>query len=175
MNVNNIKKLIKESYITEVGDLKNIEPFKYYIYTPTKFKFDSNVGEVIVRFQKLPAEEFDLDISYKGIKPFDYIYNVSYDLEGVDSQYLKSNPKELFKILKTVTNITHKFLKSNDKYPLVVMGIQKDGTLASDKQKNSLYLTIISQNLPSGFRVSKAKAFPKAWQKEFDGIVIFKN
>jgi hypothetical protein len=177
MNLKELKHLIKESYITEVGDLKGIKPFPYnsnQILGDT-YEFTSNIGKVNVFYEELEQSDTNLNVKYEG---FDYTkpqVNVGYDLEGVDSQYLKSNPRELFKILKTVVNITNEYIKDESPYALLFFGVSKDGSLQGDKQKNSLYLSIMNQNLPTGYRLSKATIKPVFLSKEMEGYVLFRK
>jgi hypothetical protein len=174
MNLKEIKQLIKESYITEVGDLKGIKPFPYEQVLGDEYEFQSNVGKVEVSFEELNLDY--LEVSYEG---FDYTQtqvNVAYTLEGVDSQYLKSNPRELFKILKTVVDITNDYISKQSPYSLLFFGINKDGSFKDDKQKNALYLSIMNQNLPTGYRLSKASTLVSIRTGEkLNGYVLFKN
>lgn len=175
MNVKEIKQLIKESYITEVGDLKGIKPFPYTQILGDEYEFKSNVGKVEVNFEEFYEINIDFNVSYKG---FDYtqdLINVGYNLEGVDSQYLKSNPRELFKILKTIVDITNNYISEQSPYSLLFFGVNKDGSLKDDKQKNSLYLSIMNQNLPTGYRLSKATVEGEGINGIMNGYVLFKN
>ncbi len=36
MNLNKLKKLIKESYLKEIGDLKNIDSYNFYKISPSR-------------------------------------------------------------------------------------------------------------------------------------------
>jgi hypothetical protein len=175
MNIKELKHIIKESYITEVGDLKGIKPFPYEEISWGEYKFKSNIGKVEVGFEEFYLTDVDLDVSYKGFDYEEDLVNVAYTLEGVDSQYLKSNPRELFKILKTVVDITNYFISENSPYALLFFGISKDGSLQGDKQKNSLYLSIMNQNLPTGYRLSKATIEGDGINGKLDGYVLFKN
>ena len=175
MNVKELKTLIKESYLTEIGDLKGIKSFPFKRVSGNKYEFQSNVGVVNVHFEKLPQSDTDLKVMYEG---FDYKQpqvNVGYTLEGVESQYLKSNPRELFKILKTTVDTTNDFIKKESPYVLLFFGVSKDGGLKDDKQKNSLYLSIMNQNLPTGYRLSKATIEPYYLDSQMNGYVLFKK
>ena len=175
MNIKELKQLIKESYITEIGDLKGIKPFPYEQVLGDEYEFQSNVGRVNVNFEELTQSDTDLKVSYGG---FDYgqpQVNVGYTLEGVDSQYLKSNPRELFKILKTIVDITNDYISKQSPYVLLFFGVSKDGGLKDDRQKNSLYLSIMNQNLPTGYRLSKATIKPEFLDSDMNGYVLFKK
>lgn len=175
MNIKELKQLIKESYITEIGDLKGIKPFPYEQVLGDEYEFKSNLGKVEVSFSEYSQPDTNLKVSYEG---FDYTQtqvNVGYTLEGVGSQYLKSNPRELFKILKTVVDITNDYISKQSPYVLLFFGSSKDGSLKDDKQKNSLYLSIMNQNLPTGYRLSKATIKSEEMRGEMNGYVLFKN
>jgi hypothetical protein len=83
--------------------------------------------------------------------------------------------RELFKILKTIVDITNHFISENSPYALLFFGVSKDGSLLGDKQKNSLYLSIMNQNLPTGYRLSKATIEGDGINGKLDGYVLFKN
>jgi len=175
MNLRELKHLIKESYLIEIGDLKGIKPFPYERILGDEYEFISNVGKVEVNFGEYEQSDTNLNVKYEG---FDYKkpqINVGYILEGVDSQYLKSNPRELFKILKTIVDITNDYILNNSPYTLLFFGVDKYGSSSDDKQKNSLYLSIINQNLPTGYRLSKATIKPEFVSKEMEGYVLFKK
>ena len=175
MKLKELKHLIKESYLTEVGDLKGIKSFPYEETFQDEYTFKSNVGVVEVNFEVFYPLDIDLDVSYEGFDYGEELKNVSYTLEGVDSQYLKSNPRELFKILKTVVDTTNHFISENSPYALLFFGVSKDGSLQDDKQKNSLYLSIMNQNLPTGYRLSKATVEGGRINGVLNGYVLFKK
>lgn len=169
------KSFITENLITEVGDLKGIKTFPYKQVSRDVYRFTSNVGKVSVYIEELTQEDTGLNVSYKD---FDYTklqVNLGYSIEGVDSQYTKSNPRELFKIIKTVVQITNDYIAKYSPYAVLFFGINKDGTLADDEQKNALYITVASKNLPKGYRLSKSIIEPPEINKKIDGHVLFKK
>lgn len=168
------KLFIAESLITEVGDLKGINTFPYRKRTKEEYRFTSNVGKVSVYIEELTQEDTRLKVSYKD---FDYTkpqVNLGYSIEGVNSQYTKSNPRELFKIIKTVVQITNDYIAKYSPYAVLFFGINKDGTLADDEQKNALYLIVANQNLPKGYRLSKSIIEPPEINKKLTGHTLFK-
>ena len=140
MNYKNLKKVIKDSYLTEVGDLKRIIPYDFNKLDKSRYTFTTKLGKVTVRIEKFYFEELEgfkvKHNDYDYDKPF---YNIGYDIDGVESQIAKSNYKELIKILKTVALIVEDFIDSVSPYALVFVGGDKGGGLKDDKQKNSLY------------------------------------
>ncbi len=175
MNLNKLKKLIKESYLKEIGDLKNIDSYNFYKISPSRWEFDTDFGDVDVNFNEFDPKQFE---NFK-VKHNDYdysqpIYNVNYSINDVISQIEKSNYKELMKIINTVSKIIKGFIESNSPYSLLIFGADKMGSDAiSDKQKNSLYFAVSKNKLPSNYRISKG--IVKDPGVNLEGYVIFKN
>jgi len=141
------KKLVKE-----VGDLNNINSYNFIKNSSNKYSFktEDKLG-VIVTFT--PFDENDckeLNISYPA-------YNISYFLEGVETQYQKTNYEYLIKILKTVFDISIDWINNNPKInniTLFASNKNKDTFLTkTDPQKSKLYKIIFIKNinkLPGG-------------------------
>jgi len=185
MNLKTLKNIIVESYITEIGDLNNIIPYDYKTINKLDYTFESNVGDVEVKIENLDdyknldkagiqfiTKNQIFNQSYNG----QTLYNISFTLNGDDSQSLKTNLKEFNRIIKTVTIIIEKFIKLEKPFGLFVSGANRDKTsLAPDKVKNTLWLTIatnLNDNL-SGYRIDKGKLGFIGYS--FDGFMIYQT
>lgn len=174
MNVNSLKKMISESYLKEVGDLKNIESYDSYKFSPTLYGFDTKFGEIEVDFSTFdPSEWGHFEVKHNDYDYSQEVINPVYSIDGITSQIEKSNYKELLKIIKTVSKIIKRYIEENSPYSVLLFGDDKSGTGGSDKQKNSLYLMTALQNLPTGYRISKSKI--KDPSVSLEGYIIFKN
>jgi len=171
MKINKLKNIIKESYIKEIGDLKNIETYPYNKESMRNYSFDSNLGEVSVHFDTVTPFDFQrIKVKNTDFNPQeDEQYNISFDIGGTQSQFTKSNYSELVKIVATVKEIIDNFIKTYSPYSLLITGVDKKGEIKTDKQKNTLYLMIATKNIPQGYRLSEAVAF------EVEGYILFKE
>lgn len=153
--------------INEVGDLSNISPIKIYNisnnsngvsadFTLTTRAGDEVTGDILI--EKLSQESKDL-ATLPPVAEQDNIFNIGYAIEGSDSQYMKKDVKTLFSILRAVLDLVlqHSKQVEGDVTYLVGATDKKTGGNYEDPQKKSLYHAIISQNVPSDWRVGVAK------------------
>ena len=179
MDINQIKKIIKESYLKEIGDLKNTQSYNFTQVDSDTWEFDTDFGKVKVEFEDLgiPTNWKDKGLEFKvKHNNYDYsqeMYNVFYAIDNVTSQIQKTNYKELLKIINTVVKIIDVFIKQKSPYSLIIAGVDKKGTSTTDKQKNTLYLTIASKHLPPGYRISEIKIISGGFGN--DGYILFKD
>ena len=185
MDLKQLKNIITESYITEVGDLNNIIPYNYETINKFTYRFESNVGEVDVEIENLDTYK-DLDddgikfVTKSQIFNQNYngqtLYNISFTLNGDDTQALKTNLKEFNRIIKTVTIIIKKFIRLEKPFGLFISGANRDKTsLEPDKVKNTLWLTIatgVGKNLP-GYRIDRG-VLNFIWYS-FEGFMIYQT
>lgn len=153
--IKTLKQTINNSYLKEVGDLKNVRTITYKQNSDGTYEFASPVGIVEVDFVDFDVSEWEnVEVQYKD---FDYnqpIKNVVYSVNGDVSQYTKAEVSTLMQIIATVAKIVQEYIEANNPYALLLVGADKTGLGTSDKQKNSLYLAVASNNLPSGYRIS---------------------
>jgi hypothetical protein len=174
MNINDLKKIIRESYLREIGDLKNIHSYNFTQISPNKWEFNTDFGRVEVYFSIFDPKDWGgFEVKHNDYNYSQTIYNVTYSIDDVTSQIQKTNYKELLKIINTVVKIINIFIKQNSPYSLILAGEDKKGTGTSDKQKNTLYITIASQHLLPGYRISKTKITDPGF--EIDGYILFKD
>ena len=174
MNLNTLKNIIKESYIKEIGDLKNIQTYPYQKIKPNLYAFDTEFGNVEVGFEEFFYKDWEeFKVEYNQYDYSGRVYNVLYAIDDITSQIEKTNYKELIKIMSTIRDIVEDFISSFSPYALLMFGIDKSGGISSDKQKNSLYLLLASKNLPPNYRISKG--IVKDPGVKYEGYVMFKN
>ncbi len=171
--------IIIESYINEIGDLKNIIPYEYNKQNDLKYSFTSNVGLVEVEIQDL--SDFDGDIKFitkSQIYQNNYrgqtLYNVSFTVDGLDTQAVQTNLGELNRIIKTVVLIIDGFISKIKPFGLFVSGANRESNkLDPDKIKNTLWLSITQNaNIP-GYRIDTGELIYDG--DKFKGFMIYKN
>ena len=156
--------------LNEIGDLKNIES---YPYEGNKFTTDEN-WTVKVDFDVVPFAEFEqLNLPTKRRNTF----NVSYTINGEQSQYKKTTYKELIKILKTVSDIVKDFVESkNNLEALIFLAANKDQqklATHTDPQKSALYKLIITKTMSELNPGWKLKEF-EIGGSNFNGFILSK-
>jgi len=146
--------MLLEEIMQEVGDLekttsypiKKINDFKY------SFEIDQDLAAVI-KFNNGDIDQYFLNGIKIPTKPLiNNTYNVSYTINGVDTQAQKLDYATLIKVLKTVSDVTIEFVKSHkDIEALLFMEMSKTGQTIdgsySDPQKYNLYKAILIKNL----------------------------
>ena len=180
MNLKNLKNIITESYINEIGDLKNIIPYNYVKLDTFNYHFESNVGDVDVEVEKIPQSTKIKFVTKSQIFNEQYngqpLYNISFTVDGLDTQAVKSNLSELNRIVKTVTIIIEKFVQSEKPFGLFVSGANRDSTsLEPDKVKNTLWLSIatgVGANL-TGYRIDNGELMYDGYA--FKGFMIYQT
>ena len=160
-----ISKLVKE-VLQEIGDLNNIKPFPnlsnniYNMGNGNKLRIDIFPISLDESDKKRIPRVFDLD---------EAIFNIGFKVNDVDTQAFKSEPKILFRVLKTVSDRINMYLmnqKKNNVYPLFIIGAQSktiDFPGVNDPQKLKLYRQIITKNLPPGYRVQNIDNFANGY------------
>lgn len=130
--------------IREVGDLNGIDP---YPIQGRKFTTDAG-SRVEVRFEEITKGNYSVYHIPTSIK---HAIHVGYAVEGEDSQFKKSNYRELIRILKTVIKITLRFLESHPEVDgIVVFPVNKDSSKRlgeSDYQKHLLYKALMVKHI----------------------------
>ena len=157
--------------LKEIGDLENIEP---YTYQNNSFTTDEN-WKVKVDFDIVPFTSFEqLNLPTKRRNT----YNVSYDVNGDQSQYSKTSYKQLIKILKTVSDIVIDFVKGKDTVEaLCFLAANKDPKKLitnTDPQKSAIYKTIIVKNISKMDSKWKLREV-EIGGSEFMGFVLIKQ
>jgi hypothetical protein len=146
--------LLKEILVKEIGEA-NISPLKWNKVNPIKYEFPINIGNnaetVTVRFGFISdiEKQFYFPPKYKNINN---IFNVGYDISGVEKQFAKTDLKTLLTILSTVIDIIKDFVEHGDGVVsdvegLYIKGSSKDIDSEDTSQKSNLYKAFISKQL----------------------------
>lgn len=162
-------RILLEKVIKEVGDLENIKP---YPYVNTSFTTEQG-WKITTDFQPYKLEDLKtLGINIEYHQP--PIYNVVFQVEGVESQFTKTNTSEYLKILKTVTQICYDFIRKNDPNGLTFFAANKNDIdfMKSDPQKHKLYKLIVMKQL---LKDNKYKMVDLDVYKGFEGFMIYKK
>ena len=145
----NLRALLNE-VILEVGDMEQISPYKYSKISNIEYNFTTEQGDrVNVEFPTYPlkyiGDSLPNDIDENG-----NFTNIEFSIEGVDSQFKKSNYGYLVKILKTIMDITLEYLSTNSpQYVLIAAThkVKEKGYEELDPQKIQLYQAMILKNI----------------------------
>jgi hypothetical protein len=143
-------KILLEEVINEIGDFKNINSYEFKSLNNNEYIFNVGDDKVNVYFEKMDPNQIQAMNEFLDKDFFkENIYNVVYDIEGVQSQFTKSNYSILVKILKTVTDIIVDFIDNNDVSFLTFYSMDKTGQtmFKTDPQKTKLNKIIITQNM----------------------------
>lgn len=157
-----IMELLKE-VLNEIGDLANIKPYPWR-YDSAFFEgsFFTEKDEMVrmgVENLSFFKDELKLPPVFNPEK--NEIYQVSYSVEGNESQYRKASYKELAAILKTVMEFCKEVFQDVERSvggkPIFMIASQSKYTqdYAPDPQKDALYKSIILKNLPTTHRSSE--------------------
>ena len=160
-------KLHLMNVINEAGDLENIEAYPHKDGT-----FETEEGwKVTVGFETISKEYID----YFKL-PANTI-NVSYSIQGNQSQYEKTTYSKLIKILKTVSDIVIEYIKANkDIKGLAFFAANKDANKLmshTDPQKTAIYKAIVLSRLSKlgpGWTVRDLKV-----DNGYKGFIIYKK
>ena len=157
--------------LKEIGDLENIE---VYPYENNSFITDEN-WKIKVDFDIIPFPAFEqLNIPTSRFKTF----NVSYDVNGEQSQYKKTTYNQLIKILKTVSNIIIDFVKNKETVEaLAFLAANKDPQKLithTDPQKSAIYKSIIIKNIQKLGSKWKLREV-EIRSSEFMGFILIKE
>lgn len=137
--------------LKEVGDLNNIEGYPYEKDSDRFFHFSDSDGDYVeVAFELF--EDDMLNSLNRKLPDGDY-YSVGYDVELNQSQHKKSDYRNLLRIIKTVVEITVKFVKEHPSLKgFIIFGTAKDMSVAvkqTDEQKDKLYKSVVYSKLSS--------------------------
>jgi hypothetical protein len=147
--------ILLEELMSEVGDLDKMISYPIKKINDLQYSFEiSEDLTAVVKFTTGEVLDQSLLNSLKiPTKPSaDNTYNVGYIINGTDTQAKKLDYSTLIKVLKTVSEITIKFIKSHKNLEaLLFVAWSKTGQPIKgtylDPQKYDLYKAIIIKNL----------------------------
>jgi len=146
--------LIQEILVKEIGEA-NIPPLNWKKRSATIYEFPVKIEKskkiVTVAFSLFDdiEQQYYFPPKYKNL---DDVYNVSYDVAGIENQFAKTDLKTLLTILSTVVDIVKDFIKNEDGYlddinGLYIRGTSKEMDGEDISQKSNLYKAFISKQL----------------------------
>ncbi len=159
-------KTLYENLIKEVGELENIDSYSFSQFSPDVYEFKTDDGlKIEVWFDEIECPKHV------------WVWNVSYKIEGVESQLKKETYKYLIKVIKTVFDIVIDWIKNNPevKHLSLFAGHKDESRFLSqtDDQKHNLYKIIYLKNrhkLPGEWIHREIEVF-----EGFKGLVISKK
>lgn len=131
-----IKELLRESLITEIGDLNN--PYKkegafYFKALPNDFGYESMFTDEI-------ADMF-IDIGiYKLDEPNQFSFN--FGIDGETQEYTKTDMNHYFRILATVGEVLLQFLSEKQPDFVELSGLDKPNKKG---QKDRIYFMVLNK------------------------------
>ena len=152
---------ILRDLILEVGDMSNQIP--YDIKTPSKSKaefFTDSGKKVSIEIQQIDQEMFeravDIDTvpdiffdSYNLTKKNKDIFNLTFDVNGSETQGAKTDLRGYFKIMKTVLDYVNDFVDENRPFAIIILADEK-----SDQNiKKQYYGEILKKNINAEYRL----------------------
>lgn len=155
--------------INEIGDLQNIEPYKTINPNPRSYYFSANINgvkkNVKVEFQDFSEHAFLFKVKSQifkdSLKKTDLevngLYNLGFSIDGITSQYDKTNLSDYFRIMKTVLVSSYNFLEKRKPFGIAFFGADKKGEAGIDKQKTLMYFRVAAKNLPKGYRLEEVE------------------
>ena len=154
-------KLLSE-VITEVGDLKNIEPYIDIEYhSPRAAYFYTDSGDQVDMEIETGLEWFELKLglvetpkivqqTHDQTKDNRDILSVNFLVNDDAAQGTKSDIREYYRILKTVLKFTNDYV--NKFNPFIVLIIAEEAS-SEKNTKNQFYSNIISKNISPNYRI----------------------
>lgn len=142
--------ILNEILIDEIGE-SNIIPLKWTVFGSYQYFFNIDIeGEnetVIVSFTQLTEDiekQFHLPPKYRDLNN---IFNIGYDISGIEKQFAKTSVKTLLTILSTIVDIIKDFIKHRSTLDgLFIQPIEKEiGNI--NPQKYHLYEAFIKKQL----------------------------
>ena len=148
--------ILNEILIKEIGEA-NITPLIWNKISQTKYKFTidiNNVNEIVnVDFQQIEGDiKYIFPPKYRNLEK---IYNVGYDISGIETQFDKTDLKTLLTILSTVIDIIKDFIKTHNPDGLYIRGTEKELGSGDVTKKTNLYKAYLKKQIDqmSDFKV----------------------
>jgi hypothetical protein len=162
-------KIIYEQLLKEVGDLENIKSYPY-----SNNSFSTNLGvRVNVRFQEYDNKDIEaLNLNTKYYQA--PIFNVVFDVEGDENQFIKTTLDEYLKIIKTVTEICIDFIKEKNPNGLTFFAASKNrnNLFQTDPQKSKFYKVIVAKQIS---QISGWGLVNLPLDDKFEGFMMYKK
>lgn len=144
------------SLINEVGNLDKIEPYSYILNSNGgnfEFEFNNEKYNVEVKITMVPLRALEAFTIPPIAGESENVFNIGYNINGDDTQLLKTNLSTIIRIMKTFVDVIKDSLS---KYPkdaiFIFTATSKIGKGFEDPQKMNLYKLILQQNMPVGYR-----------------------
>ena len=142
--------ILEEVLVKEIGEA-NISPLEWSQNGPFQYSFNVNIEGKDERVEVNFTQIID-DIGRQFYFPPKYrnlinIFNVGFDISGVEKQFVKTSLKTLLVILSTIVDIIKDFIKHRSILDgLFIKPIEKD-TKTKNSQKFHLYKAFIKKQL----------------------------
>jgi hypothetical protein len=142
--------ILSEILVKEIGDA-NIPPIKWKRISPVKYKFITYINDlteiVSVDFQLIIdniEKQFYFPPKYRNL---DKVYNVGYEISGIEVQFAKTDLKTLLTILSTVVDIVKDFIEKQQPDGVYIRGNAKELGSTDVSKKTNLYKAFIQKQI----------------------------
>ena len=143
--------ILNEILVKEIGEA-NIPPLKWTRVSPYRYKFLVDVNDftevVVVDFEQITEKtdkEFYFPPKYRNLKN---IFNIGYNISGMETQYAKTDLKTLLTILSIVVDIIKHFINNHQSLDgLFIQGSEKELGSKDISQKSNLYKAYLKKQI----------------------------
>lgn len=156
-----LQKILQE-VLLEIGDLANIEPYKYTYHSniPGGSFITTEGDEVFMFMQKIDIPEIKIPTVFRqtgrGLEEKEQIpvIQIGFTVEDRATQARRTNLTQLYRILKTVLNFVDRSIPTilntygNDTLFIIASQSKDTEDFAPSPQKDALYREIFFKNLP---------------------------
>lgn len=162
--------ILEELLVKEIGEA-NIQPLEWSQNGPFQYSFNINVEgkdeRVEVNFTQIIDDiemQFYFPPKYRNLTN---IFNIGYDISGVEKQFAKTPIKTLLIILSTVVDIIKDFIKYRSILDGLFIKPVEKGEKGESSQKSTLYKAFIKKQLEQISNYS--------YDTYRDGFILIKN
>ena len=144
---------ILKRLLVEVGDLVSTKPYSYIRVSKTEYKFeDKDQDNVQVSFNLFTDE---LNQTLPQVLQSKLGYNLGFDIKGITTQAKQIPFSDYNRILKTVVEITTRFMEEVQPDFIFTKGTSKGmEDIESATIKDYYYLSVMKHNTPPGYGYS---------------------
>lgn len=162
--------ILEEILVKEIGEA-NIQPLEWSQNGPFQYSFNINIegkDEIVeVNFTQILDDierQFYFPPKYRNLTN---IFNIGYDISGIEKQFKKTDLKTLLIILSTVVDIIKDFIKHRSILDGLFIKPTEKGEKEESSQKSTLYKAFIKKQLEQISNYS--------YDTYRDGFILIKN
>lgn len=162
------EEVLIEQYLEEVFDFNNIVPYDVNTISFGKYSFDiDDNARCTVKVEDVSKDRnlIQFNPARSNIRE---IFNASFDINGIDSQYSIETLNVYLRIMLTVKSCIADFIDDNKPECVIIIPFSKQDIPVTDAQKQNIYRHIWRKHPISGYGISSAKI------KSFDALCLYR-